>query len=702
MATQVQRRRGNTAQHAGFIGAVGETTYDDSIKRPVVHDGLTPGGFPAAMLHVANVFSQPQTIAVASGAPIDAFTILVDGVARLTARKEGFVQITKQEPDTSQGGIDIRRRGTTGNALAALSSGSGIGEIEFNGWDGAAFELAGHIRYFTTQAWAPGAHGSKLFLSTTAIGSAVSTVSATLSTTELEVFSRLLLPNTTSATVGGIYFGGARALHNFGVNSMFGGVNSGNLTLTGTDNTGFGRNTGYALTSGAYNAFFGASAGRNTTTGSQNSFFGRTAGFTNNTGIRNSFFGFSAGYANSSGGYNAFFGRLAGAANTTASNNAFFGAGAGDVNTTASNNSFFGKDAGGANIVGTQNAFFGASAGLLNTASYNTFFGALCGDANTSATGNSFFGSAAGGANNTGASNSFFGRLAGTANTTGGANCFFGLSSGAANLIGNNNAFFGTQTGLVNTGGYNCFFGSDSGLANTSATQNCFFGFNSGKTNITGISNCFFGSQCGRLSTANYNSFFGRSAGEVVSTGANNCFFGHNAGVLNTTGNNNSFFGRTAGDNLTSGNLNIVIGANIDAPVATGSGQMTLGNLIFATGIDGVGLGISSGNVGVAVITPHSGLQVGRSFALPYRATAVTTTFLATDYTIDATSGTFTVNLPTAVGITGRIYVIKNSGVGTITLDPAGAELIDSLATATVVSGASITTQSTGTGWIII
>jgi hypothetical protein len=91
---------------------------------------------------------------------------------------------------------------------------------------------------------------------------------------------------------------------------------------------------------------------------------------------------------------------------------------------------------------------------------------------------------------------------------------------------------------------------------------------------------------------------------------------------------------------------------------------------------------------------------VGGGF-YPYRAVVSADTFSSSDYTIDAV-GTFTLGLPTAVGITGRVYVAKNSGVGSIILDPFGAELIDSLPTATIVSGAALMVQSTGTGWIII
>ena len=46
MATQVQFRRGTTAEHSGFRGADGEVTVDTSLKTVVIHDAITNGGFP--------------------------------------------------------------------------------------------------------------------------------------------------------------------------------------------------------------------------------------------------------------------------------------------------------------------------------------------------------------------------------------------------------------------------------------------------------------------------------------------------------------------------------------------------------------------------------------------------------------------------------------------------------------------------------
>jgi len=50
MAKRIQFRRGTTTEHAVFVGAPGELTIDTTKKTVVVHDGVTPGGFPATRL----------------------------------------------------------------------------------------------------------------------------------------------------------------------------------------------------------------------------------------------------------------------------------------------------------------------------------------------------------------------------------------------------------------------------------------------------------------------------------------------------------------------------------------------------------------------------------------------------------------------------------------------------------------------------
>ena len=55
MATQVQFRRGTTAQNASFTGALGEVTVDTDKDTLVVHDGGTAGGFEISRADASNL-----------------------------------------------------------------------------------------------------------------------------------------------------------------------------------------------------------------------------------------------------------------------------------------------------------------------------------------------------------------------------------------------------------------------------------------------------------------------------------------------------------------------------------------------------------------------------------------------------------------------------------------------------------------------
>lgn len=94
-----------------------------------------------------------------------------------------------------------------------------------------------------------------------------------------------------------------------------------------------------------------------------------------------------------------------------------------------------------------------------------------------------------------------------------------------------------------------------------------------------------------------------------------------------------------------------------------------------------------------------STLQVGGSFATAYVEKTAAYTLTANDHTVNCTSGTFTITFPTAVGIAGRIYVIRNSGAGTITLATTSSQPITAT---TVAAGAVAQYQSTNAGWIKI
>ena len=68
---------------------------------------------------------------------------------------------------------------------------------------------------------------------------------------------------------------------------------------------------------------------------------------------------------------------------------------------------------------------------------------------------------------------------------------------------------------------------------------------------------------------------------------------------------------------------------------------------------------------------------------------------------IDATTGTWTLSLPAAASAgLGFGFILRNSGAGTITLDPSGAELIDGVATVAVTAGRAVLAICTGPAWV--
>lgn len=66
------------------------------------------------------------------------------------------------------------------------------------------------------------------------------------------------------------------------------------------------------------------------------------------------------------------------------------------------------------------------------------------------------------------------------------------------------------------------------------------------------------------------------------------------------------------------------------------------------------------------------------------------------DYLINCTSGSFTVILPTAVGVQGKHYVIKNSSTGVITVNTTNSQKIDGLTSISLMPGDNLYIYSTG------
>jgi hypothetical protein len=87
----------------------------------------------------------------------------------------------------------------------------------------------------------------------------------------------------------------------------------------------------------------------------------------------------------------------------------------------------------------------------------------------------------------------------------------------------------------------------------------------------------------------------------------------------------------------------------------------------------------TTGNVGIGTETQASSLQVNGSFALPFTSTAVSLTATSAMYTINCNNLAvgITITLPTPVGISGRIYIVKRDfgSTGSVSVTPTAGQI---------------------------
>jgi hypothetical protein len=134
MSTQIQRRRGTTAEHSTFTGVEGELTVDTTKDTAVVHDGTTVGGHPlqkqypplgSAAAPTYTFTGDTNTGIYSPGA--DQVAVATNGTGRLFVDASGNVGVGGSATDVlsitrsanTAGGISIVN---TNNAQASASS----------------------------------------------------------------------------------------------------------------------------------------------------------------------------------------------------------------------------------------------------------------------------------------------------------------------------------------------------------------------------------------------------------------------------------------------------------------------------------------------------------------------------------------------------------------------------------------------------
>ena len=109
-------------------------------------------------------------------------------------------------------------------------------------------------------------------------------------------------------------------------------------------------------------------------------------------------------------------------------------------------------------------------------------------------------------------------------------------------------------------------------------------------------------------------------------------------------------------------------------------------------------LGALEKRLGTQERTEYASVPNG-SFSAGIRTIGSGETLKDSDYTV-LCNGTFTATLPTAAGISGRVYTIKNIGTGTVLVATTSSQTIDGVTSWTLSTRYDwITVQSDGSNW---
>lgn len=175
---------------------------------------------------------------------------------------------------------------------------------------------------------------------------------------------------------------------------------------------------------------------------------------------------------------------------------------------------------------------------------------------------------------------------------------------------GSENVVLSSSDILLDADDFLVILGRGAGGSLTSGTDNFLLGVDAGANLTSGKFNVYVGSRAGELvTTTSHNVGIGQQA--LKDGGTRSIGLGRLAG-RDVTGSDNVVIGALAGlGSVTSGDFNIVIGSQLDLPTTGGSGEITIGNLIFGTGADSTGTTIDSASrCGIGVNDPSCRLEV--------------------------------------------------------------------------------------------
>lgn len=500
---------------------------------------------------------------------------------------------------------------------------------------------------------------------------------------------------------------GSNTVGNFnvamGVSALVGNVN-------GNNNTALGTNALQSNTSGTSNTATGYQALISNSGGNDNTATGGSTLASNLTGIGNTANGRFALFSNTTGNYNTANGRSALQNTTTGSNNTATGRRALFSSTVGTQNTANGFEALYSNVAGSNATAIGTNAMYYSNSSATPFtnynvavgFEALRGSVVASAN--------IGNYNTALGYQTLFSNVSGIENTATGYNALYSNTTGFNNTADGHKALYSNTLGANNTAvGDSALYNNTVGIYNTAVGSSSLF------YNTTGIYNSASGAGALHFNTTgNYNTATGVGALGFNNTGFENTATGAGALYFNIIGNKNVATGNNSLKNNFSGSYNVAIGEDALYTNTVGSYNTAVGYQTFETGAaftNSTAIGYK------AVITADNTVQLGNASITNVKtsgtmnANGYVTAFSnqGSNYTLTATddivsvTGTTNIALPTAIGITGRKYTVKNTGAGTVTVSTTGGQTIDGVATKSLALQYDfVTVVSDGANWFIV